>query len=95
MPYPDSFTPPNGNLGSERTKSFTKPAPDSNSTSAISLPISIFEVNTAAHKPYDSALAKEIASDSFFAEIIHATGPKSSSSNAGIPGFTFYKTIIG
>ena len=49
--YPLAFTPPNGNLGSDFTKSLTKQDPASNSFIAISSPRSISLVKTAAPRP--------------------------------------------
>ena len=76
LPYPDFFIPPNGRRGSDLTKSFTKHSPASNLFLAISSPLRIFFVKTAAPKPNGELFAKSIASFSLLALITEKTGPR-------------------
>jgi hypothetical protein len=86
--------PPNGKRGSDATKLFTKVEPAS-SFLATRSPRFISFVNTAAPKPKMVSLAIRTASSSSLAPMIAATGPKSSSSYAGMPGFTSTRTVGG
>ena len=95
LPYPDCLIPPKGNLGSDFTKSFTKHKPASKCFLAISSPLILSRVNTAAPRPNSVWLAKESASVSSFAFITENTGPKISSSKAAIPGLTSTSNVMG
>src|SRR5437870_1811735 len=79
--------PPNGSRGSDFTRPFTKTAPASmRAASRSARPRS--RVHSEAPRPNGDSLARRMASASSLAWIIAATGPKVSSSKAGMPGST-------
>mmetsp|Transcript_74055 Transcript_74055/g.130898 ORF Transcript_74055/g.130898 Transcript_74055/m.130898 type:complete len:254 (-) Transcript_74055:700-1461(-) len=92
-PSPDSFTPPKGSDGSDRTKSLTKHMPASISSTASFSPFSLSLVKTAPPKPKMLWFANSRICFSSWASMMEITGPKISSSNAVMPGVTSVSTV--
>ena len=86
--------PPNGSRGSDRTWPFTKTQPASISPASRSA-LPSWRVQSDAPRPYGESLPSAMASASSRARITAATGPKVSSSNAGIPRRTATSTVGG
>src|SRR5206468_8574574 len=93
-PYPERLMPPKGRRGSDFTTPFTNTEPASICAAMRSArPRS--SVQSEAPRPNVESLARRTASVSSFARMTAATGPKVSSSKAGMPFSTAASSVGG